>query len=262
MNQPGAERLKRTDFELPNLTIANWNVERPIPGQPRFQRILKSLSEIESDIYFLTETHEELSPREGFYSLFSGEPDRAHLEGERWSAIWSRWPITSLNHYVSDKSRCVAGLIENSPFGKLIVLGTVLPWSTDPRAKELGSFKTYDVNLTLQSGDWERIRSQFPYNSCTFILAGDFNQSLAPAHYYGSKEKRVLLETILRKHNLEPVTSMQDDPIFRDSPPNACIDHICISTGGWKTISTTRWPDQPNLNGADSDHFGVRVEIG
>ena len=254
--------MEVSEFDLPNLTISNWNVERAHPKQSRFNRIAEALSGIESDIYFLTETHERLTPKRGFHPLFSGTPDREQVEGERWSAIWSRWPITSLNDYVNDKSRCVAGMIENTPFGQLIVYGTVLPWSSDPRASEIGSYRAYQENLEMQEDDWMRIRHDFPCNTNTFILAGDFNQSLAPIHYYGSKEKRALLEDSLRKFALEPVTAMEHDPIFRDSPPNACIDHICISYGGWKTISTMRWPDMPNLKDADSDHFGVRVEIG
>lgn len=248
--------------KVSNLIISNWNVERPLPGQARFARIGETLSGIESDIWFLTETHEALVPKNGFHSVFSGTPDRESSQGERWSSIWSRWPITPLNDYVSDNSRCVAGIIESSPFGQIVLYGTVLPWVTDPRAKMHGSYLAFKENLDLQQEDWERIRRDFPANSNSFILAGDFNQSLAPVHYYGSKEKRALLEAALKRFYLEPITFMENDPTFRDSPPNACIDHICHSLGMWETINTRRWPDAPNLKDADSDHFGVSVEIG
>ena len=245
-----------------SLVVSNWNVERPVPGQQKFDRITEVLHDIESDIWFLTETHQALVPKIGFYSLLSGTPDRDGAEGERWSAIWSRWPIKSLNSYVTDKARCVAGVIENSPLGELVLYGTVLPWSTDPRASLGGSYETYQENLSLQMEDWRRIRKDFPHSQNLFILGGDFNQSLAPAHYYGSKEKRVLLESVMREFSLEVTTAMGNDPVFRDSAPNACIDHICVSSGSWQVISTTRWPDAPNLKSADSDHFGVKVEIG
>lgn len=249
-------------FGRDSLSISNWNVERALPGHPKFDRIVETLSRIQSDIWFITETHQALVPKSGFYSVFSGTPDREGAEGEQWSAIWSRWPITSLNSYVTDKARCVAGVIENSPFGELVLYGTVLPWSTDPRASLVGSYAAYEENLNLQMEDWSRIRKDFPHTQNLFILGGDFNQSLAPAHYYGSKEKRVLLETALAEFNLEPTTAMGNDPIFRDSAPNACIDHICVSSGGWQVRSTTRWPVPPNLKSADSDHYGVKVEIG
>ena len=248
--------------KIPNLVISNWNVERPLPGQARFARIADTLSGIKSDVWFLTETHEALVPKSGFHSVFSGTPDRDSSDGERWGSIWSRWPITPLNDYVSDKSRCVAGIIENSPFGQLVLYGTVLPWNTDPRAKQVGSYLAFQENLDLQQGDWERIRTDFPAHTNSFILAGDFNQSLAPIHYYGSNERRTLLETALRRFHFEPITHLENDPIFRDSPPNACIDHICHSLGMWEIINTKRWSDAPNLKGADSDHFGVSVEIG
>ncbi len=91
---------------------------------------------------------------------------------------------------------------------------------------------------------------------------GDFNQSLAPKHYYGSKEKRALLELTLSDFGLKPLTSMDNDPIFRDSAPYACIDHICVSLGDLKKIATKRWPEAANLDSADSDHFGVTAKIG
>jgi hypothetical protein len=121
-----------------------------LPGQARFGRVAETLTNIDSDIWFLTETREALTPKSGFHSIFSGTPDRDSAEGERWSSIWSHWTITPPNEYVSDKSRCVAGLLDNTPFGQIVVYGTVLPWSTDPRAKEVGRYLAYKENLLLQ----------------------------------------------------------------------------------------------------------------
>ena len=243
-----------------SIVIANWNVERVIPDRGRFNRISKTLSEIDSVIWFLTETHEKLIPCIGFHYVFSGVPDRDSQAGERWSAIWSRWPIENLDEYVTDKFRCAAGRIGNSPFGELIVCATVLPWATDPRGQEVGSFEIYKENLLNQQADWLRLNAAFPMAS--LIVAGDFNQSLAPKHSYGSKEKRALLEQVLSDSRLKPLTAGKNDPIFRDSPPNACIDHICVSTSVADVKTTERWPEEQTLEGADSDHFGVRVQIG
>jgi len=240
------------------LTIANWNLKRVLPSQPRFLRMQTECSKIYSDIWVLTETHGEFVPQSNYFGIHSQTPDRESQPGEKWSSIWTRWPITSLEEYVTDKSRCVAGLIENSPFGKLVVYGTVLPWSNDPRGESKTSLENYKENLLQQKEDWNRLRKDFPH---LLIVAGDFNQSLAPVHYYGSHEKRHLLESVLIESGLEPVTYMKADPVYRDSPPYACIDHICIVHGSWETISTTRWPDVPDLKKADSDHFGVQVVI-
>ena len=241
------------------LKISNWNVNRVLPKQDRFARIQIACRAWGSDIWFLTETHEEMKPNSDFYSIFSGTPDRSFEEGERWSSIWSRWPIDPLDEYVTDKSRCVAGRIENSTFGELILYGLVLPWTTDPRGKEIGSFEVYKQNLRSQQSDWYRIRAAFP--KAVLIVAGDFNQSLAQKHYYGSHDKRAILEGVLEECGLIPLTSEANDPIYRDSPPNACIDHICISTGGWDLEATSRWPNAPTLKEADSDHFLVSVQI-
>jgi len=241
------------------LVISNWNVERAIPNQNRFNRITQTLSGIESDIWFLTETHEELVPNIGFHPIFSGTPDRHSQPGERWSAIWSRWPIERLDQFVTDNSRCVAGRIGNTPFGDLLVYATVLPWAKDPRGNEIGSFEIYKENLLIQQADWLKLKSVFPM--AVLFVAGDFNQSLAPKHYYGSKEKRALLEQVFAETQIFPLTAGGNDPIYRDSAPYACIDHICVSTLLADVEHTLRWPDAKTLDGADSDHYGVSVYI-
>ncbi len=220
----------------------------------------KTLSEIKSDIYFLTETHERLTPQKDFQAIFSGTPDRKHLEGERWTSIWSRWPITSLNDFVSDKSRCVAGEIENTPFGQLIVYGTVLPWNGDRRTPNNGNHIAFGDALEALKDDIARIKDVYPKS--IIVLAGDFNQSLVENHYYGSKLKRSKLEHTLKEIELAPLTSLENDPIYRDAKPMACIDHICVSTDKeWEVLETFKWPNKKSLKREDSDHYGVKVEI-
>lgn len=241
------------------LAISNWNVERVLPSQFRFDSLCTTIRSIESDIWIFTETHCDLRPQKHSYGVFSGTPERESKDGEAWCSIWSRWPITDLSEYVSDKSRCAAGIITESPFGRMLIYATVLPWSTDPRAHGKGSYETYKREIELQQKDWVMLRDR--YLADVLIVAGDFNQSLAPRHYYGSSEKRKLLESVMSQSELEPITAMENDPVYRDSPPNACIDHIFVSRGDWKVASTSRWPNSISLKGADSDHYGIRVEI-
>src|SRR5205823_5985682 len=100
------------------------------------------------------------------------------------------------------------------------------------------------------------------FASDIFILDGDFNQDLIPAHYYGSKNQKIWLREALRKDDLIPLTADMNDPVYRDSPPHACIDHICISEGSGFTLdSTTRWPDTAAPDRTFSDHFGIAVKM-
>ena len=86
------------------------------------------MAAINADLWFLTETHEGIEPGKDFFSCFSGEPDRTSKVGERWVGFFSRWPTICQPKWVSDDSRCVAVHIPKSPFGELILYGSVLPW--------------------------------------------------------------------------------------------------------------------------------------
>lgn len=214
----------------------------------------------DADIWFLTETHEDVEPSRGFFSCFSGSPDRASKEGERWVGIWSRWPIEPLDSYSSDSARCAVGRIADSPIGEVILFGTVLPWTNEWQGIPGADAQAFEAALALQKSDWLRLSQDFP--KATLIVAGDFNQDLAPRHYYGSKKKRSLLESALVECDLVALTSGLGDPIARYSPPMACIDHICLSSGrGWVLDSSTRWPDAPRPVASLSDHFGVSVRL-
>jgi len=242
------------------LKIANWNLERVSPSQQRAIVIKKHISAVGADIWYLTETHENLGPDGEFFSCFSTEPDRPSQSGERWVGLFSRWPMTSLSAFVSDTSRCAAGHVADSPFGELVLFGGVLPWTTSWRGIPSANGQAFDAALSAQSDDWQRLSQAFP--DATLIVAGDFNQDLAARHYYGSKKKRYLLENTLNKCSLTPLTAGVNDPIARDSTPYACIDHICISAGqNWIPSDTQRWPDSPAPIRKMSDHFGVSVEI-
>ena len=243
-----------------SLTISNWNLERILPTQKRFLEFQRYFSESQADIWFLTETHLEVNPHKGYFPCFSGIPDRHSKEGERWVAIWSRWPIEQLDAYVSDPARCVAGIIPDSPFGELILYGTVLPWTNSWRGIPGANGQAFEAALDVQKRDWLTPKDKFP--DATMILAGDFNQDLAEWHYYGSKKKRTLLEAALEECGLVALTGGVLDPIARDSAPMACIDHICISIkNDWTLESTSRWPDTPKPVASLSDHFGMSVQV-
>ena len=103
--------------------------------------------------------------------------------------------LQNLNSHASDSARCVAARITESPFGELILYGTVLPGNADPRARKGESLQTFADELEQQKLDWLRISRDFP--TATLVVAGDFNQDLAARHYYGSASKRQRLGQVL-----------------------------------------------------------------
>ena len=233
---------------------------RVAPNQTRFTTIESLCQTMNVDIWFLTETHKDLVPKAEYFSCFSGVPDRESKPGEKWSAIWSRWPMEALEGYVSDPARCVAGRIPTTPFGEMIIYGTVLPWNTDPRAKMTGSYEAFAKALAVQKSDWLKLQRDFP--NAMLIVAGDFNQGLVDRHYYGSKKKQCLLESAFKECHLSPLTAGASDPIDRDSFPRANIDHICIaSQGEWGVAETRRWPCSKVPDKSLSDHFGVSAKL-
>ena len=78
---------------------------------------------------------------------------------------------------------------------------TVLPWlgrkwREHPSADGVAFYEA----LKLQKSDWQEIHKVYPDDEL-FVL-GDFNQDLAPFHYYGSKKNRLALESALLETGL------------------------------------------------------------
>ena len=244
------------------MRIANWNLQRVHPSESRAERILKHLKLVDADIWVLTETHELIEPGELFSSVMSDKHDGESKPGEHWAGIWSRFPITHLPSFVSDGSRCTAALIKHPEIGDVTVYATVLPWIGSAwRDIESGGGAAFKAALNAYTIDWKKLQAAFP--NALHVVAGDFNQDLAPYHYYGSKMQRDLLEDALAATHMKAVTAGLNDPeetkkLYR----HACIDHICVSDSpGIQVIKTTRWPvaGKPDLR--LSDHFCVAVEL-
>ena len=114
------------------LKIGNWNLICATPSQSRFAEVVKYCNaQKKSDVWFLTETHQDLSPHHGYFGIHSGTPDRLFKSGEKWASIWAKRPLESLARYVTDSTRCVASRMIAGEFGEIILYGTVLPWNSD-----------------------------------------------------------------------------------------------------------------------------------
>ena len=101
---------------------------------------------------------------------------------------------------------------------------------------------------------------QLEYPKDELFVLGDFNQDLARVRYCGTKVTRDLLTAALEDCGLVAITAGDGDPIRRDSPPFACIDHVCaLRNSRWRSELAVRWPDVPKPDKRLSDHFGVAV---
>jgi endonuclease/exonuclease/phosphatase family metal-dependent hydrolase len=245
------------------MKVATWNLQRVRPTQPRVATIHQHIADVGADICVLTETHELVSPGDGFSSVMSSEPDRRSKPGEKWVGIWSRFALTPLTSFVSvvARARCAAARLSHPDIGSVVVYACVLPWGGSTwNGIASANGAAFAAALDVQRGDWHRLREAFPDD--LLIVAGDFNQDLADRHYYGSKKKRALLENALADVGLVALTAGMNDPVARDSAPCACIDHICVSTlPAVRVGSTTRWPNAVKPVSQLSDHFGIAVEL-
>jgi endonuclease/exonuclease/phosphatase family metal-dependent hydrolase len=244
------------------MRIANWNLERILPSEPRYSAVREHFKVIDADIWIFTETHELVAPGEGFSSVMSGIPDRESKLGEHWAGIWSRHPIQHLPSFVSDLTRCTAARIEYPAIGEIVVYAMVLPWNgSEWRGIASANGVGFSAALSVYLKDWKRIRAELP--DALLIVAGDFNQDLAPYHYYGSRKQRELLEAGLRNAGMVAWTAGANDP--QDCNPlerHACIDHICGSElPGLRVDNIIRWPANGKPDPRLSDHFGVAVEL-
>src|SRR5688500_14052846 len=108
------------------MRIATWNLQRPANGgSSRALRLLERIKAIDADVWVLTETHEAISPGDGYRAVSTTGSDRDQAAGERWTMIWSRLPIVGVET-TCDPVRTVCARIAVDAGRTLLVYGTVL----------------------------------------------------------------------------------------------------------------------------------------
>ncbi len=234
------------------MRIATWNLERCSPNTQRASRINEYLSNINADVWVLTETYRDFAPGPEYHLVdYSADAnDRQAVDGECWVAVWSRLPSQSVR-LTADLERVAAARV-----GDVTIVGTVLPWLVDKRNGITGSAE-FSARLKDQLVDWKRLRNE----STGLCVTGDFNQDLlTTGHYYGSRDGRNALRMALKQVGLECLTADSNDPLAESGL--ACIDHICV--GGLRTTGTAPssvWPNPGKLNSNISDHYGVFTNL-
>ena len=160
----------------------------------------------------------------------------------------------------SDPCRAITVRITPPNARALIVYGTVLPWlGSSWQGVPAAGGLAFSAALSAQCADWLSLQRE--NLDCEFILAGDFNQDLSSAHYYGSKQNRAVLQNAITTAKLQCLSAAALDPVPKHAPSHASIDYICVSAGLTLLGTPLSWPflEQPQKN--LSDHFGVFVEV-
>lgn len=243
------------------MRLATWNLERP--DTPAHRRALREqVDEIAADVWVFTETRDEFTQGFPFSCLSSAGRDRVvglDAPADRWIGISSRHRLEPLP--TSDPERTAAARVFRDEGPPFLVYGLVLPWGGDKwhGHPSVGGIAFREA-LKVQLADWRQLRREYPDDEL-FVL-GDFNQDLAPSHYYGSGSNRAALIAALDECGLVALTAGDGDPIWRDSAPWACIDHVCsLRDSNWLPQPAIRWPDAPKPAEELSDHFGVAVSF-
>jgi hypothetical protein len=242
---------------MSELRIGTWNVEYA-RGVEKNRARLELLRSWAADVWVLTETHDDLDLSPTHKPIHS-EP-RYTTPGGRWTTIWTSLPVIECLP-TSDPGRCVAVRLDAGDAGEVIVFGTVLPWNgdvgPDPDHPARG-WEEFPRVVPVQGLEWESLRSRHP--SATLVVAGDLNQDLGGAHYYGTKACRALLRDELAKAGLACLTTTDRfAPGELAHPP---IDHVCAGAGHGRTLtSTVRGWDNVVDGVRLSDHGGVLASL-
>jgi hypothetical protein len=216
---------------------------------------------IRADVWVLTETWRDLKPGPGYALIAQSAdaPDRESATGECWVAIWSRLPAEALP-LSADPERTAAARVSSQAGASLVIVGTVLPWLADRRYAPLRGSAAFCEVLGRQAAEWRDLQRDQPDSG--LCVLGDFNQDLAPSHYYGSARGRTALECALVGAQLVCLTAGAGDPLS-DVSGHASIDHVCISDRLLRDglPSVVAWPSPPLERRRLTDHFGAYVDL-
>ena len=130
------------------IRIATWNVERPKPTGwkvPPAQR--RRMAEVDADVWVLTETILGHAPSADHrHAVFSPPHPERRPAHERWTAIWSRWPLREISCPPSHRRGTVAAMVEH-PSGPILVYGTVIAWANEPFYDDGSPARMWQVHL-------------------------------------------------------------------------------------------------------------------
>jgi endonuclease/exonuclease/phosphatase family metal-dependent hydrolase len=247
----------------PTFRVATWNLERRSSrawSRAPFQQERMTL--VDADIWVLTETFVDRVPGAGFDAVFSPpNPDRRPNPDERWTAIWSRWPITPLDDPAPHRRGSVAGMV-TTPMGSLIVYGTVIAYHLEPAHDDGRPARAWEVHaaeIERQAQEWHRIRERHP--DVPIVVAGDFNQARSGRPWsYGTDAARQAVTDGLARAGVRCLTEVDlvETGAISD---RSHVEHIC-ATEELEQVGPLRAWDRVDDNGRElSDHPTLAVDL-
>lgn len=242
---------------MSDFRIGTWNVEYArgeLKNRARREHLVAQMA----DVWILTETHDELDLSGSHIPIHSEQ--RYPKPGGRWTTVWTSLPVIQ-RIPTSDPRRSVAVRLDAGNAGEVIVYGTVLPWNGDAgvdRVNPARGWTEFRRVVPLQGREWASLREEYPW--ATLVVAGDLNQDLGGAHYYGSRECRGILGTALSTADLTCLaTTDRFAPGVLQHPP---IDHVCAGPGHHKSLTSRVHGWDNVIDGLRlSDHSGVLVDL-
>lgn len=267
----GGLKLWVTDNNKSNYRIANWNLERPKKGTKKTQLAINKIQEIDADLLVLTETSQAVDLSSDYTATLSTPFDRA--PDEHWVTIWSKWKVLeAIPTFAPKRTACC--LVE-SPFGQLIIYGTIIPYhmaGVRGNRYEQTGYKTWELHeedIIHQSSDWQRIHTKYP--NADLLVIGDFNQTRDNLPKgYGTANGRQLLSKELEKNKLSCLTGIDFEDTEQLSPDpkkgkvRRNVDHICVSKqliDRLDSFEISAWDHFSSNSEYMSDHNGVFIDF-
>ena len=239
------------------IKIATWNLD-----YRNTVEIREHMNSRPADVWILTETQPNISPGDEYerkacsppHGLNNRYPDGCFV------AVWVRracldagWTVTNEKVLPAHESRMACIRIVQRGERDVVVVGTVLPWLSDPQWSGTVGFC---AALAAQAAEW---RHHWGNQSAGFCVAGDFNQALPCMDQFGTTGGATALAQILGALQLRCLTGFENDP--RPHLANKpSIDHLCVSTHLLQVGSVDCWCEERDLNGPNG-HAGVLAEL-
>ena len=240
------------------MRIATWNLESLRRLTPeRDAAFRQAMANVDADVWVLTETWNDFPPLLG-YQLVAQSSEATDLKrwpNRCWVSIWARVSLAAYALQVhSQPDRLACGRFEMPGRRDIVVIGTVLPWGNDTLWSGAAGFC---AALAAQATEWERLRGG--PDSCTFLVAGDFNLAIPYQRYYGSRRGAEALAETMQRHNLVCLTPGNEP--MKEEPR---IDHICMERNGLKSSVVPQagaWTIPMIDEKPVTDHVGVFVDL-
>lgn len=240
------------------MRIATWNLESVRALTPnREVAFRQAMSGIRADVWVLTETWADWPPVEGYTPVAASceADDLRAWHNRRWAAVWVRPELRAIPLPVRNQPDRMVSVRIGPPGGEgFVVVGTVLPWMSDPLWP---GARGYCDALAQQAAEWDELCGA--PRTDTLAIAGDFNQSLPHRQYYGCRQNEAALYDALNAHDLVCLT-LGNDP-SSDTPR---IDHIFVSRNGVNVHCLPEpgtWASRGGMGEPVTDHAGVFVDL-